>query len=269
MPHRLGSGHGRPLYQSSMAGPSFLLAHKLPRNASGVPSSEEFPARPQRDREVDPVNCPVASVLEFVQDRFSAGLTPSTLKVYMAAIAAFHAPLGDGPLGRHQLVVRFLRGARTVRPVARTRVPTWDLAVVLEGLVEAPFEPLPGYVTKVPSNVARPTVLQAFHPPPHVTADEERLNLLCPVRALRIYVQRSSSWWKSDQLLVCFGSPKKGLPASKQTISNWIVQDISMAYQMCSLPSPLAVRAHSTRGMASSRATVVKLGYAYPQGYVD
>ncbi|XDV14070.1 hypothetical protein PO909_002286 [Leuciscus waleckii] len=205
-----------------------------------------------RQREVDPVNCPVASVLEFLQDRFSAGLTPPTLKVYVAAIAAFHAPLGDGPLGRQQLVVRFLHGARRTRPAARTRVPTRDLAVVLEGLVEAPFEPLesaeaknlslkvafllaiisrPGYLPKVPSNVARPVVLQAFHPPPHETAVEERLHRLCPIRALRIYIQRSSSWRKSDQLLVCFGSPKKGLPASKPTIRNWIVQAISSAYQ--------------------------------------
>ena len=51
-----------------------------------------------------------------------------------------------------------------------------------------------------------------------------------------------------------FQVARKGLPASKQTITNWIVQAISLAYQVRSLPSPLAVRAHSTRGMASSRA---------------
>lgn len=50
---------------------------------------------------MDPVDCPVASVLEFHQDRFSAGLSPSTLNVYVA----------------------------------------WDLAVILEGLSLALFEP--------------------------------------------------------------------------------------------------------------------------------
>ncbi len=101
-----------------------------------------------RERGLDPVNCPVASVLEFLQDRFSAGLTPSTLKVYVAAIAAFHAPLDVGPLGRHQLVVRFLRGAWRMRPAARSRVPTWDLAVVLEGLSLPPFEPIESATAK-------------------------------------------------------------------------------------------------------------------------
>ncbi len=41
------------------------------------------------DHQLDPVNCPVGTVLEFLQDRFTAGQAPSTLKVYVAAISAF------------------------------------------------------------------------------------------------------------------------------------------------------------------------------------
>lgn len=105
-----------------------------------------------------------------------------------------------------------------------------------------------------PSVGVRSVFLQAFHLPPHATAKEARLHWLCPVRALRIYCERSARWSKSDQLLVCFGSSKKGLPAAKQPISNWIVQAIASAYRVRNLPSPLAVRAHSTRGLASSGA---------------
>ncbi len=36
---------------------------------------------------VDPVSCPVGSVLEFLQHKFSAGAASSTLRVYVAAIA--------------------------------------------------------------------------------------------------------------------------------------------------------------------------------------
>ncbi len=36
------------------------------------------------DHQLDPVNCPVGTVLESLQDRFTAGQTPSTLKVYVA-----------------------------------------------------------------------------------------------------------------------------------------------------------------------------------------
>ncbi len=94
------------------------------------------------DHQVDPVNCPVGTVLEFLQDRFTAGLAPSTLKVYVVAISAYHITLGGMSMGKDPLVSRFLRGTLRLRPAARTRVLTWDLAIVLQGLSLAPFEPL-------------------------------------------------------------------------------------------------------------------------------
>ncbi|KAL0153253.1 hypothetical protein M9458_051428, partial [Cirrhinus mrigala] len=60
------------------------------------------------DHQQDPVNCPVGTVLEFLQDQFSAGLAHSTLKVYVAAIAAYHALLGGSSVGRNPLVTGFL-----------------------------------------------------------------------------------------------------------------------------------------------------------------
>ncbi len=47
------------------------------------------------DHQLDPVNCPIGTVLEFLQARFSAGLSHSTLRVYVAAIASYHAPMGQ------------------------------------------------------------------------------------------------------------------------------------------------------------------------------
>ncbi len=52
------------------------------------------------DRQLDSVNCPFGTVLEFLQARFSAGLAHSTLKVYVAAITAYHAPLGGLSVGK-------------------------------------------------------------------------------------------------------------------------------------------------------------------------
>ncbi len=55
-------------------------------------------------------------------------------------------------------------------------------------------------------------------------------------------------------MLVCLGVGRKGLAASKHTISHWVRDAISLAYEVHSLPSPLDIRAHSTRGVASSTA---------------
>ncbi len=196
----------------------------------------------------------------------------------MAAISAYHIPLGGMSLGRDPLVSRFLCGTLRLRPAARTRVLTWDLAIVLQGLSLAPFEPLeevparfltlkvlfllaisslkrigdlqalsfapsclefahgmvkaflhprPGYVPKVPANVARSIMLQAFCPPPFQNADQERHNFLCPVRSIDAYVHKTALWRKNEQLFVCFIPPNKGSPASKQRLSKWVVEAIS------------------------------------------
>ncbi len=87
----------------------------------------------------DPINCPVGTVLEFLQEHFSAGLFPSTLNVYVVVIAAYHVPLGGQSFVRDPLITCFLLG--TLRPAHHSKIPTWDLAVVLEGLCNAPFEP--------------------------------------------------------------------------------------------------------------------------------
>ncbi len=80
--------------------------------------------------------------------------------------------------------------------------------------------------------------------------------MLCPVRALKLYVDRSKVWRKSSQLLVCFGAGRRRLATSKQRISHWVRDAISLAYEAQNLPSPLSLRAHSTWGVASSQALI-------------
>ncbi len=240
-----------------------------------------------------------------MQERLTAGAA-TTLRVYVAAIAA-RRELDEIPLGRHRLVSAFMRGVRRLRPARPMAVPSWDLSVVLEGLVTAPFEPLksaseriltlkvvillaltslkrvgdlqalsvsetcmdfapglvkvtlrprPGYVPKVLSTSFRSQVviLHSFHPPPFASSEDERLHMLCPVRALKLYVDYSKVWRKTSQLLVCFGVGRRGLATSKQRISHWVRDAILLAYEARNLPSPLSLRAHSTRGVASSQA---------------
>ncbi len=52
----------------------------------------------------------------------------------------------------------------------------------------------------------------------------------------------------------CFGAGRRGLATSKQRISHWVRDAISLAYEVRGHPSPLSLRAHSTRGVASSQA---------------
>ncbi|KAI2647798.1 hypothetical protein H4Q32_031262 [Labeo rohita] len=250
----------------------------------------------------NPNSCGISVILSFLQDLLDKGRSPSTLKVYVAAIAAFHAPIADQSIGRNNLVVRFLKGSRRINPSRSHTIPTWDLSTVLRALKSSPFEPLSdadlkpltlktalllalvsvkrigdlqalsispsclqfgpgdskvilkprhGYVPKVPSTPFRTQVV-TLSALPSSEGDQE-LSLLCPVRALRMYIERSASFRKSDQLFVCFGG-RKGQPVTKQRLSRWIVDAIALAYSSLGLECPIGVRAHSTRGVASSWA---------------
>ncbi|XP_046726561.1 B-cell linker protein isoform X3 [Silurus meridionalis] len=44
--------------------------------------------------------------------------------------------------------------------------------------------------------------------------DQEKLNRLCLVRALDTYLHKTGPWRKSDQLLICYAPPRRGLPAN-------------------------------------------------------
>ncbi len=251
--------------------------------------------------ELDPAYCHIASVLEFLQDRFSRRITPATLKVYVAAISANHTYIDGVSVGRHPLVSRFMQGSWRLRPFRPARVASWDLSIVLQGLSGHPFEPLetvtekcltpktvlmlalsslkwvedlqtlsispsymdfapglevllqprPDYVPKVASNHFRfqQVVLEALS---STEAGLENLSV-CPVRALKIYVDRTAQWHKSNQFFVCFGNKNKGCDVTKQLISHWMIEAISLA-EVRGLASPLGVRAHSTRAVASSQA---------------
>ncbi|KAI2648082.1 ORF V: Enzymatic polyprotein [Labeo rohita] len=260
----------------------------------------------------DPQRCPIAVVLSFLQEKLERRLSPSTLKVYVAAIAAYHDAVDGASIGKHQLVVRFLRGARRVNPPRPHLVPSWDLSVALRGLRGPPFEPLvsvelkflslktalltalasikrvgdlqafsvneaclefgpadshvvlrprPGYVPKVPTTPFRDQVVNLQALPPEEA--DPALALLCPVRALRVYVFMglcTRSFRRSEQLFVCFRGQQKGNAVSKQRLAHWVVDAISLAYESQGEPCPLGVRAHSTRSVASSYALALAHG---------
>ncbi|XP_063350743.2 uncharacterized protein LOC134642723 [Pelmatolapia mariae] len=96
--------------------------------------------------------------------------------------------------------------------------------------------------------------LLSFCSPPFASEEQRRMHSLCPVRVLRTYIERTQNVRLCDQLFVCFANPKRGRALSKQRLSHWIIEAISLAYSTRGLALPHGVRAHSTRGMATSWA---------------
>ena len=256
----------------------------------------------------EPAHCPLPVVLQFLQSLLVRGLTPSTIRVYAAAISAGHVRIEGRTIGSHTLVTRFLKGALRLRPPQRRQVPQWDLLLVLRALCAAPFEPLqttelswlsmktafllaitstkrvgelhalsvgtdclqwhpegkgvtlwpnPAFLPKtLPSTFSnQPLSLAAFE---STLAEKQGLSagLWCPVRTLRTSAARTAACRQSDALFVCHTGPRRGQALSRQRLSKWIAETIQQAYRHSGSPAPQQVRAHSTRSVAASWASL-------------
>ncbi len=63
-------------------------------------------------------------------------------------VAAHHDAVDGKFVGKHDLVIRFLRGARRLNHPRPHLVPSWDLPSFLTALKGDPFEPLQSVVLK-------------------------------------------------------------------------------------------------------------------------
>ena len=248
---------------------------------------------------------PIGAVLNFLQGRLEAGLSHSTIKVYLSAISACHLGFDGKTVGAHPLMIRFMKGVHRAKLTSSPLFPDWDLSVVLGALCGPPFEPLESVDLKILSLktvllvaltttkrvsdigalsvapecmrfrgdggkvwlkpnvkflpktlriVDTPTELAAFHPPPFETEEDRRLNGLCPVRAMRLYKQRTQAVRSTNQLFISYDTRQKGSAVARSTLSRWIVEAISLAYTSAGVPVPEGLKAHSTRAVASSWA---------------
>ena len=247
-------------------------------------------------------------MINFLQAKFEAGTKWSTLKVYVAAIGAYHPEYREVSLGSKPEIRAFLQGVFRARPPTKPIVPKWDLGLVLTALGEAPYEPaeevpldlwtrktlflvaitsaarvcelqaldssqdmlilrrglaimIPNraFIPKVPTaqNVNRKIRLSAFYPNPQ-NREERHLHHLCPVRALRYYVQKAQGVRKDRQLFVSSSGRNLGKKVSSQTLSRWIRTLICDAYTRMGRDIPVQdVRAHSTRAVAASLADLM------------
>ena len=254
------------------------------------------------------VSCPtVAKVADFLLYLCrSLSLSYSSIASYRSMLSqVFRFILPE--LSSHFVLQDLLRSLRLERPLPSSRVPPWDLLVVLQFLCGPPFEPLAtasmrsltqkvlflvslgtarrvGELQAVSREVSfsgsnaflsylmefRAKTESAVNPLPRsfcvrslndFVGDHPDELLLCPVRALRSYLSRTSSLMPRPRTL--FVSPRSPSSSfSKNALSFFLRDVISRAYSSSSASSagpsssstPSSSRAHSVRGVAASWA---------------
>ena len=118
---------------------------------------------------------------------------------------------------------------------------------------EVSFSYVMGFVAKTQDPSSLAPQFEGFSVPALPNARNNRNGrLLCPVRAVRLYLDRTAAHRpRCDRLFVTAGRSKKEI--SKTTVSFWLRKTISHAYDLSgtALPVP-APRARETRGIAPS-----------------
>ncbi|KAG8553057.1 hypothetical protein GDO81_003253 [Engystomops pustulosus] len=213
-------------------------------------------------------------VLEFLQAGLERGLSTSTLKVQVSALGAFH----DCCLMDNRWVKRFITASSRIHPQVLTKIPTWDLTLVLNTLSKGPFEPIENIDIR---NLTLKTVflvaitsarrlgeLQAISiQEPYLKILDDRIiitldsaflpkvvsnfhrnqEIILPSFCSNPTSSREAEWHTLD-------GPNKGKKASKITIARWLKMAISKCYNLQNKPVPLNIKAHSTRAMSTSWA---------------
>ncbi len=164
------------------------------------------------NRGENPSTSELAVVLSFLQELLDKGRSHSTLKVFVAAIAAFHAPIAGQSVGRDNSVVRFLKGARRLNPPRPLTVPTWDLPTVLRALKGPPFEPLQS--TDLRSLPLKTALLLALAPVKRVNRLLAALLLALPAWNSGLTTPRSS-WNQGMVTSLRYFQPRSELRSSR------------------------------------------------------
>lgn len=181
-------------------------------------------------------------------------------------------PMGGVSIGRHTLVSRFMQGSRRLRPFRPWDLaiiqeclagypfePLVSVSVLVAlsslkkiedlqnlsvspscmdfppGLDKVLLRPRPGYIPKfglTPFGFQQ-VVFEAFPPADSGTGSDVRPLSLYPVRKLKIYVDHTVQWRRSDQMFVSFGGKNKKAAVTEQRMSHWVIKAISLSIYFC------------------------------------
>ena len=226
---------------------------------------------------------PLKAIADFLLHLFQdKKLQPGTIDGYRSAIAD---KLGNSSINvsKDENLTRLLDSFHRDRPKGRRGIPSWNLSLVLHQLTKAPFEPLKEaslkhltfktvFLLALGSGKRRSEIHAWLHKNIRHQSDWSKVSLypspsfldrslkgdrsLCPVRALRYYLDRTTDLRQNKELV--FVSFKKGFDKdiSPATIFSWIKQTVILCYELSDQEalSLHQVKAHDVRAFAASKA---------------
>lgn len=227
----------------------------------------------------------IQDVLEFLTKQ-SQRLGYSAVASTRSALSSFITVEGQ-KLGDHPLVSRFFTGLFNRKPALPRYVETWDPQIILDYIVKLPdnkdlnlkvltqkllilmlltsaqrtqtlkvlsidnmLRKSDSYIFKIDSLLKQTSSHggKQRHLEPIKFVRYSIQKKLCIVDTLDCYLERTSKFRKSNQLLLCYAKPHG--PAAKATISRWVKEIMKTAGINVEVFKP-----HSTRSAATSAAS--------------
>ena len=84
------------------------------------------------ERNIDPHEPPITEVANYLTHKASKGLSYDALNVSRSAISAFAKPIGNTPLGQHDIIVGLMKGCYNMNPPRPRYTATWCIDTVLD-----------------------------------------------------------------------------------------------------------------------------------------
>lgn len=236
-------------------------------------------------RSIDPLQAPVAEVVNFLSSKFTEGAEYATLNGYRSAISAFHSHVEGNPIGQHPVVRQFMRGVFNERTPQPRYAETWDVDKLLQFFatgkpnMELTDKELSAKMVTLLAltTAARVHEIQKIDPAtiedygdsilinmtaltktrrPGKPANKIRLTKfeeaqLDVVECVRTYLKRTRSWRNTEETKgqLCLALVGEHKPVSAATVSRWIKNCMEAAGV-----DTEKFKAHSVRGAATSKA---------------
>ena len=134
--------------------------------------------------------------------------------------------------------------------------PPWSLepdTLILEFLLLITSLPSPPFAVSMTRTFFLYSVIPALLPTAYRTTSSYRQVFLCPVRALRYYLQRTRTHRRAKRRLFISVNESYDRDIIKNTISRWIVTTIRQAYRSLDFQLPTAsIMTHEVRAVSAS-----------------
>ena len=235
------------------------------------------------EQSINPSRSPLNKILNYLAILYDQNLEYRTINVHRSAISAYHDPIEGESVGKHPRVCALMKGIFNTRNPKPKYSFIWDVNKVLEYLRTLGIDLSDKLLTEKLAMLLALSVASRGHelqhldirymtksnnlitfefakltkswrngkPPPAISFKNfDKDPLLCPVKTLELYLEKTKPWREGNKFQLFLGITKPHGEVKACTIARWLKSILRNTGIDTSI-----FQAHSTRGASSSKVS--------------